>query len=145
MIDEAVSYKDIRDLKVERDVIEKLFFEKMEICNDVAREYYNQRKRNALASMTPQPEDDEKQRKFRIKKGQKDLLKLCVQFGHDAPCPKTEDELVTCRCCGEQFDYKTLIETYYRKTRFSRMILFDYIKNQPFYENKGFVSLAFEE
>ena len=115
--------------------MERVFFERQLACDEIAREYYDEKKKRALDSLNETPSEDEKQNKFRIKKASKDLAKLCVQFGHDAPCPKTKDEKVVCRCCGESFTYDELVKSYYRKTRFARMILFDYIKNQPFFEN----------
>lgn len=139
-----ISYKDVKDAKVERDVLEKIFMERQLYCDETARDYYFGRKQRIIASMAPNPEEDEKQNAYRFKKGQRELIKLCTQFGHDAPCPKKKNELVECRCCGEKFNYDSLIETYYRKTRFARMILFDYIKNQPFFE-KGRVALSYYE
>ena len=140
-----ISYKEVQDLKTERDVLERVFIERQLYCNDAAREYYFQRKQRIIANMAPNPNEDEKQNAYRFKKGQKELVKLCTQFGHDAPCPASKSEQVECRCCGEKFDFDTLIDTYYRKTRFARMILFDYIKNQPFFEKVRVPISYFEE
>jgi len=140
-----ISFKEVRDLKLERDVLEKVFFERQLYCDEVAREYYDDRKRRASENLKDVPGEDEKQAKFRIKKAGKDLQKLCVQFGHDAPCPKTKDERVVCRCCGESFTYEELIKSYYRKTRFARMILFDYIKNQPFFVNASLENSIYDD
>lgn len=140
-----ISYKEVRDLKLERDVLEKVFLGIQQQCNETATFYYYQRKQRLLDSMRASCDKDDKQNKFNFKKSQKELVKLCTQFGHDAPCPKSEDEKVVCRCCGEKFTYEELIDSYYRKTRFSRMILFDYIKEQPFFKRAQLLPLTYDD
>lgn len=140
--DGYITYKEARNLKLERDVLEKLFFEKQFDCDMAGREYYYQKKHRLLDSIREGSDENDKDNN---KKAQRELLKLCGQFGHDAPCPKTEEEKVVCHCCGQEFNYSELIESYYRKTRFSRMILFDYIKNQPFFEKSQLRYSSFDE
>ena len=140
-----ISYKDVRDLKAERDVLEKVFLERQFNCDKVAREYYFDKKQKSLACMTASANKEDKQSKNDFKKAQRELYKLCIQFGHDAPCPSNEEEKVTCRCCGEKYNYEELLESYYRRTKFSRMILFDYIKNQPFFINAQLIPIIYDE
>ena len=143
--EEYISYKEVRDLKVERDVLEKLFLEKQQDCHIMASQYYFERKQRLLESMRSISDKDDKQNKADFKRLQKEYEKLCIQFGHDAPCPTSREEKVKCRCCGQEFSYEELIETYYKRTRFSRMILFDYVKEQPFLKNASLFSLTDDE
>ena len=137
-----VSYNEVKNLKIERDVLEKIFSEKSAQCDEFARRYYNQQKERIMEVLKKYADDqndvDEKMKKQELKKAQKDLERLCIQFGHDAPMPSDRKERVRCRCCKMDFSFDELIESYYRKTRFARMIIFDYIKQDHPFELSDF-------
>ena len=87
---DIVTYSEIRDLKNEKDVLERILIEKTQKCDEIGRKYYNQQKEQILETIkynsNKSNDINYKQRVINLKKAQRDLERLCSHLVTTLQC-----------------------------------------------------------